>query len=146
MSTPICVRVRTYRRIFATRKSRLLRRGANSVAGATRFTVTLPDERLRPSGCGPTFAMALVTVCSSRRDRTRDAGSGPADLEAHPRDRIRREPADRREVRLDDAAVRVRDRRRVAVGRPRDRVVRAATGPAPSSGKAARTAHASWSR
>src|SRR5262245_37969589 len=62
MSTPTCVRVRPKRRIFDTRKSMLLRRSAYNVFGGIRLTVMFPDDRGRPSGCGPLFATASVTV------------------------------------------------------------------------------------
>ena len=56
---PTWVRVRPYRRIFATRKSMLFRRSAKIVFGAIRFTVTLPA---RGRGRATGRAMALVTV------------------------------------------------------------------------------------
>src|SRR2546422_10533953 len=68
MSTPTWVRIPPNRRIFATRKSMLLRRSANTVYGAIRFTVaTAAPVRGRPSGCGPGAVHALsATKFASR--------------------------------------------------------------------------------
>src|ERR1700704_1161152 len=63
MSSPTWVRVRRYRRIFATRKSRLVRRSEYSVPGWIRLTVTLaPPVSARPSGCGPLAIYAWVAT------------------------------------------------------------------------------------
>src|SRR6185503_8337835 len=82
MSSPTCVRVRPYRKIFDTRKSMLVRRSAYSVPGSIRLIVTLlAPDRLRPrngrtkalfatkfaASCGPGSLDQVPLSCTSMR-------------------------------------------------------------------------------
>ena len=84
----------------------LLRRGEKNVCGGIKFTVTVvASERLRPSGCGPDDDRVARDVV--RRERR--PGVVPpcaAHLDVGPGDRIRHEPRDAGQVRLDLTAAR----------------------------------------
>ena len=67
MSTPTCVRVRPYRRIFATRKSMLLRRSAIERARLDQVHRDVaPPERLRPSVAAAAMYALFTTKFAAR--------------------------------------------------------------------------------
>ena len=90
MSSPTCVRVRPNRRIFATRKSRLLRRSAKNVSGAMRLTV---DVAGREIAAERRATRSRSSPCSSPRGcAPATARPRAAHLDVHLGNRIRRQP------------------------------------------------------